>query len=135
MLRTICYGSTASPSLDKQALSALYDQVIDHNLKNYITGVLLFSDGNFMQIMEGEVDKMEQLYSDIEKDDRHHHLIKLIDTEIKERLFENYSNGVTIVKDERATFKLNLYLKWLKDNFGGNVSKLSEIIRPFLKDV
>jgi hypothetical protein len=86
-----------------------------------------------MQIMEGEVDELNRLYHNIENDARHHHLIKLIDSKISQRIFENYSNGFTIVNNEPEIFKLNLYLKWLKANFEGDVNRLIEVVRPFLK--
>ena len=135
MIRTICYVSTAVQSLTEQGLSKLYEQVIENNKEKYVTGVLLFSDGNFMQIMEGEDDVLETLYQKIREDDRHHHLFKLVDHFIDERIFEYYSNGFTIVTDEKAIFKLNLYLNWLQDNFSGDTSNLAQIMQPFLKYV
>ncbi|MBT8263545.1 MAG: BLUF domain-containing protein [Bacteroidia bacterium] len=133
MLRTICYVSTASPSLNKEGLSELYKEVILKNTLFNITGILLYSDGNFMQIMEGEADELGALYQNIENDSRHHHLIKLTESNISQRIFENYSNGFTIVNNESEVFKLNLYLKWLKENFEGDVERLFKIVKPFLK--
>jgi len=133
MLRTICYVSTAAPSLNEKGLSDLYEEAIQKNSEKNITGILLYSDGNFMQIMEGENDALSRLYENIENDSRHHHLVRLIDSEIKHRIFENYSNGFTIINHESEVFKLNLYLNWLKDNFTGNVQRLVDIVKPFLK--
>ena len=133
MLRTICYVSNAAPSLDEKGLSDLYDEAIQKNSEKGITGILLYSDGNFMQIMEGEPSPLNKLYQNIENDHRHHHLIKLIDRDIDQRIFENYSNGFTIINNEQEVFKLNLYLNWLKDNFEGDVQRLVEIVKPFLK--
>ncbi|MCW5520105.1 BLUF domain-containing protein [Aureitalea sp. L0-47] len=133
MLRTICYVSTAAPSLDENGLADLYEEAIQKNTEQNITGILLYSDGNFMQIMEGEAAPLLKLYNSIDNDVRHHHLIKLTDREIKQRIFENYANGFTIVNNEQEVFKLNLYLNWLKENFEGNVQRLVEIVQPFLK--
>ena len=135
MLRTICYVSTAVPTLDQDQLETLYSQVITNNLGLKITGVLLFSQGNFMQIMEGDTAVIDQIYQKISKDERHHHLFKLIDRTVDQRIFENYSNGFTIVKDEKAIFKLNLYLKWLRANFEDDTADFAEIIKPFLRYV
>jgi hypothetical protein len=125
--------STAAPSLNKEGLRELYKEVIFKNAELNITGILLYSDGNFMQIMEGEAHELATLYSNIENDSRHYHLIKLTESDISQRIFENYSNGFTIVNNEPEIFKLNLYLKWLKENFEGDVKRLIEIVRPFLK--
>jgi len=127
--------STAVPSLTEQGLSELYQQVIEKNRVKYITGVLLFSDGNFMQIMEGEDEVLGPLYDKILEDDRHHHVFTVIDKFVDERMFEYYSNGFTIVKDEKAIFKLNLYLNWLQNNFSGRASNLARVMKPFLRYV
>ena len=58
---------------------------------------------------------------------------KLTDREINQRIFENYANGFTIINNEKEVFKLNLYLNWLKENFEGNVKRLVEMVKPFLK--
>jgi hypothetical protein len=125
--------STAAPSLDENGLSDLYEEAIQKNSEQNITGILLYSDGNFMQIMEGAAKPLSRLYGNIENDSRHYHLIKLIDRKIDQRIFENYSNGFTIVNNEQEVFKLNLYLNWVKDNFVGDVQRLVEIVKPFLK--
>jgi hypothetical protein len=125
--------STAAPSLNREGLSELYKEVIFKNAKLNITGILLYSDGNFMQIMEGEGEDITALYHNIENDSRHRDLIKLTERNIAQRIFENYSNGFTIVNNEPEIFKLNLYLKWLKENFDGDVRRLIDVVRPFLK--
>ena len=86
-----------------------------------------------MQIMEGEEAPLVTLYGNIQNDERHHHLIKLVDRTIDQRIFENYSNGFTIINNEQEVFKLNIYLNWVKDNFEGDVQRLVEIVKPFLK--
>ena len=55
--------------------------------------MLLYHDGNIIQVLEGEKLKVMNLYSKIERDDRHRGIIRLISGEISQRDFPNWSMG------------------------------------------
>ena len=131
-LYSICYVSTADSTVTSENVHTVFDGIIDKNLERSITGILLFSQGNFMQIMEGELDKLSELYQAIQEDPRHHHLIEILSTPIKDRIFENYQTGFSIVNDPESRFKLQVYLRWIEENFDGAIKKRAEIIRPFI---
>ncbi|MBQ0737313.1 BLUF domain-containing protein [Mesonia mobilis] len=42
-------------------------------------GLLLFSYGNFFQVIEGETAKVNNLWQKIKKDDRHKSIIKIFE--------------------------------------------------------
>jgi hypothetical protein len=58
-----------------------------------ITGILLFNEGSFFQVLEGEKTAVELLYEKISKDKRHNKATKIIMEPIKERSFANWSMG------------------------------------------
>ena len=51
----------------------------------HVTGFLLYNDRNFLQLIEGDADRIEQLMARIELDARHNGVVRLIDedTEIR----------------------------------------------------
>lgn len=55
--------------------------------------MLLYSGGNFFQILEGEKNSVEELYAKITKDERHTDCIMIDESEIKDRTFPNWSMG------------------------------------------
>jgi hypothetical protein len=58
-----------------------------------ITGILLFNEGSFFQVLEGEKKAVESLYEKISKDKRHNKATKIIMEPIKERSFEDWTMG------------------------------------------
>ena len=55
-LQTIAYVSSATRLFAEQQLESVQNEARGSNLENDITGVLLYSDGNFMQCLEGPVE-------------------------------------------------------------------------------
>lgn len=59
-------------SLDMESeLGKILESSVRHNLENGITGMLLYSGGNFIQVLEGDQDKVGETYERILADPRH----------------------------------------------------------------
>lgn len=58
-----------------------------------VTGILVFMDGCFLQVLEGEKDIVMALAYKIKADKRHKDFIKLHESEIEERDFKDWSMG------------------------------------------
>jgi len=87
----IVYVSTASEPFGRAELVKLLRQSVPRNLQAGITGLLLYKDGRFMQALEGEERAVVTLFSKIERDPRHYHVIPLIQEPIVQRYFPNSS--------------------------------------------
>ena len=85
----IVYRSKATDSFSKADLMELLKGSVQRNTWAGITGLLLYHDGNFMQVLEGEEAVVVALLSKISRDPRHHHIIPLIHEPIEERYFPN----------------------------------------------
>ena len=90
-LRSIVYVSTALHLLNDAQLEELLTKTHLNNSRNQITGILLYQDGNFMQLIEGSTRDTYELYERIKSDNRHHNIITLLDQPIEERLFSDWS--------------------------------------------
>ena len=64
-----------------------------HNEKNNITGMLLYIDESFFQVLEGDEETLHALYKKIEVDQRHTKVVKLIEEPIDKRTFSDWSMG------------------------------------------
>jgi len=83
----IVYISTATKALSRDDLRDLLRGSHERNNRAGITGLLLYKDGQFMQALEGEESTVMALYSKINRDPRHHHVITLLHEQIQERQF------------------------------------------------
>jgi FAD-dependent sensor of blue light len=92
-LSLLAYTSVASHHMTHQELITLLSHCREKNNNRHISGMLLYMDGCFFQVLEGPRAQLELLFEKISKDQRHHHVMKLIVEPIKERAFENWSMG------------------------------------------
>lgn len=87
----LIYCSNANKNLTAEDISTILKTAQDFNLKNGITGCLLYHNNEFLQILEGDTKTIRALYANIEKDKRHSNVILLAESEKDERIFENWS--------------------------------------------
>jgi hypothetical protein len=65
-----------------------------------ITGMLLYLDPFFMQVLEGEDSIIVQLFDRIKKDPRHHKTSPIYKEAIQDRRFGNWTMGFKQMSDE-----------------------------------
>jgi hypothetical protein len=94
-MKQIVYVSTAVNKMEEADLVKILDVSRKRNTENQITGLLLYSDGIFIQLIEGAAQDIDQIYASIEKDDRHENVIKLVDRYATHRTFPDWSMGFT----------------------------------------
>lgn len=63
----------------------------DNNERLGLTGALVYGDGQFMQVIEGDKQAVTALYARIAADPRHQGVFKMADKTITERTFHNWS--------------------------------------------
>ena len=93
MLVRLIYTSRAVPAIDQEELLTILRQSKANNAKSGITGALCFSDGVFIQLLEGGRSAVNRLYNSIVSDPRHKDVVLLNYEEIEERRFAGWSMG------------------------------------------
>jgi Sensors of blue-light using FAD len=93
MLVRLLYASRAVPGFKSIDLSALVRKCTLNNPKQGVTGVLCFSEGVFLQLLEGGRGAVSGLYNRIAADPRHTDVQLLCFEEIGERRFAGWSMG------------------------------------------
>ena len=86
-MHRLIYTSTASRLLPKDELHKLMNSARRSNADNRITGLLIYHDGCFLQVLEGEKDAVESCFRHIRKDGRHTNFIELASEATTHRLF------------------------------------------------
>jgi hypothetical protein len=93
MLVRLMYASRAVPAVDQEELLSILKKSTVNNHTSGITGALCFSEGIFIQVIEGGRDAVNKLYNRIAADPRHGEVVLLNYDEIEERRFSGWSMG------------------------------------------
>lgn len=96
----IVYQSSAVGNLSVQELKQLLRQSRLNNLKADVTGLLLYCDGNFLQVLEGAETTLHNLYGKIKADSRHTHVSTLSEGLIEQRIFSDWTMGFQFLSGE-----------------------------------
>ena len=93
MLFHLIYVSTAVNPMSDDALTGLLEQSRARNLRNHITGLLLYKNGHFMQTLEGNDAEVMKIFASIKRDSRHKSVDVLRAEHIQYRDFPDWSMG------------------------------------------
>lgn len=96
----VAYASAASRRIDREELLQLLAKAREKNARLGVTGILLYVDDSFFQVLEGPLEAVTGIYARIEQDDRHSKVLKLIQEPITERAFPDWSMGMARVSRE-----------------------------------
>lgn len=114
MRYAISYISTAKTTLTSIDVKELLDKVELKNNSQNITGILLSSDTNFFQLIEGEEDVIKELYTHIQKDSRHSNLIKFIDQPVTKNAYDGFLSQVVTAQTRYNDKNLTQYLHYIE---------------------
>jgi hypothetical protein len=92
--------------IDADAFAANVEQILDksrhNNVRDDITGALLFNSGCFAQVLEGPLDNVEAAFERIQQDARHGEVSLLALDPIAARSFPNWAMGYVGASAEHA---------------------------------
>ena len=105
-LYRLLYVSTAEHFLSHRELEALVQGARARNAAAGITGMLIYTEGHFLQYIEGPQSEVEALFTRIERDPRHHGMLRIFEGPQARRIFTEWSMGYcTLRKDDYATVR------------------------------
>lgn len=135
MLYSLVYVSSATTLYSQPEL----DEILAHSHRNNaaagISGVLLYKDGNLMQVLEGEEAKVRSLYATIAADRRHKGLIVLWEGSAETRQFPGWKmafrnlNGADAAATPGYSEFLNVSLT--SAEFVGNPTVAQKLLTTF----
>lgn len=90
----VVYTSSAIRRMEAEDLSQILREARERNERLDVTGMLLYNDGNFLQVLEADDEEtVRNLYERIKGDERHHMVITLMDQPADERDFSDWTMG------------------------------------------
>lgn len=92
-MKLIAYYSSQNNSFNNEQLKEIINIAVKRNKENNITGMLLYANRCFFQIIEGPSEAIDSLYEIIQHDDRQNTITKVLDQEITGRAFADWSMG------------------------------------------
>jgi hypothetical protein len=89
----LVYVSSALVPFSPSQLTALLEKSRRNNSKAGISGLLLYHDGNFMQLLEGDESVVRGAHAKIVDDPRHTGCITLVQKRVAHRTFPDWTMG------------------------------------------
>ena len=110
MVHQIIYTSAALPSATQDEFRSIARQSSINNKTLDVTGIMLYFQGNIMQVLEGDKDTVVTLFERIKSDKRHTSITKLLSRDANSREFSDWSMGFSDAGSENSielSFLLN----------------------------
>lgn len=123
----ISYVSTAQKDLEPGEVVELLDQTEVRNNKLGIHGLLIYSEGNFFEVLEGQKEMILELYDSIRQDGRHKNIIPIFEKSINGKPFDP-ENGYFISANTQ-------YKKIKVENFQNCIKDLDESTRKVVNNM
>ena len=128
----IVYYSEATRQFSEQELIDLLQTANNHNTKNNITGCLIYADGKFIQMLEGEQNLVRALFDKIKQDRRHTNVIVAVEMSVSTKLFPEWAMGFKYSdRDLIRQYGLTDCSKWIYSEFNAEASPGKEAVFNF----
>lgn len=93
MIHQLMYYSTARHEQNDAQLLEILEVSRRNNAAAGITGLLLYGDGVFFQVLEGAEETVKVCFERIKLDDRHQHMLIAAERSVAQRSFEAWAMG------------------------------------------
>ncbi|WP_018415581.1 BLUF domain-containing protein [Teredinibacter turnerae] len=112
MLHHLLYVSTAAKLMQIDDLTSLLAQSRARNEILSISGMLLYKDQSFIQLLEGDEVAVHTVFQSIRADSRHYRVRVLFDERCERRTFNGWSMGFANLDDDaRGTEGFNRFFQ------------------------
>ena len=130
-LHCLIYTSVAKEKMTDNCLKSLLDRARPKNSALDITGMLLYLDPYFVQVLEGEINAINEAFKKISKDPIHHKVSLIFKKPISERSFSNWVMGFNKVSHEYSDSFMSLDAFYKSENFRKKPKEIIELLEMF----
>ena len=95
----LIYESQAHSSFEQADVVSILEHARQRNPAEGITGLLIYHEGTFLQVLEGEEKDVEACFARISRDPRHDEIWELARMDAYQRSFHTWSAGMAGVDD------------------------------------
>ena len=100
LLLQLIYISAATVPFSQHDLKLLLKKARTNNKKFNVSGMLIYHEGSFFQVLEGPEEAVLSIYDIISDDPRHDEVQLLLRQMVEERSFADWSMGFVNTEDE-----------------------------------
>lgn len=111
----ISYVSTANRDLNQEEVAELLELTEIRNNKEAVNGLLIYSGGNFFEVIVGEETKIKDLFKNIKVDPRHRNIMMVFEKEIDKPLFEDSEANFISENTKHRQMKVENFLYYIQD--------------------
>jgi hypothetical protein len=129
---SLVYVSSGSRPFSDADLVELLKKAREKNTRLKITGMLLYKNGLFVQVLEGPDDPVRQLFATISADNRHRGTSCLQERQIEKRQFADWKMAFQVLDDPALT-RIEGYSEFLDEleEFRANPSSTARLLEIF----
>lgn len=95
----VLYASKSKQNLTLDSINKILEVSRKNNNQNNVTGILLYRNGEFLQLLEGDKFDVYFTLKKIREDERHTNLEIFHEAEIEDRLFDKWSMAFKTEQD------------------------------------
>ena len=129
----LVYASGACHPFSSKELTELLAKARTNNQALGVSGLLLYHDGSFLQVLEGEEGVTNALFQKIAKDPRHHRCMVVKRSTVASRSFADWSMGFVEVNAAVAK-KLDGFSSYLHQgrlDLKGSAEQIVKVLEGF----
>lgn len=130
-LHCLIYTSVATRKMTDDDLMAILRKARPHNFALKITGMLLYLDPYFAEVLEGEEDLVDKEYRRIATDPRHHRISLIYKQPIRERSFSNFTMGFNKTDGDYLEYTQSLDTIYNSNSFYQYPNYIVELLEMF----
>ena len=138
MFHAAC-ASTAPRLLTKAELRSMMKDARENFTESGVTGMLLYSEGSFLQVLEGHRDEVIKLVDRIKVDPLHKDLHTLLNGEMEHHLFHDWTMAFRNLTDASLSrapgFSDFLNTPYTGDEFSDNPASCLRLLLSFKKNM
>ena len=111
-LMRLIYHSVAAEQCGYEEYQAILSSARFHNAEAHVTGMLVFGQGRFLQLLEGDDRTINATYNRIVTDSRHEQVRLIEAVPISRRDFSNWSMKAVILDDRPVSEIKTIILRY-----------------------
>ena len=124
----ISYVSTAVRDLQENEVDKILEETQIRNNKHGVNGLLIYSDGNFFEVLEGEKINIKGLFKIIEEDERHKNIIMIFEKEVHQPILKDKDSNFISQNTQHQRMDVSNFLYYIKDLDEGTQKTVKNIL-------
>lgn len=108
----LIYTSNALPTTGETEQYDILTKSVKNNTELDLTGLLIYHNGTFIQMLEGPRDNVHKIYETIKKDERHDQVQTLISGTVEKRQFPDWRMALEVTH-KRTFAEVDAYQSFL----------------------